>query len=190
MRDSALCVILSSIESRPNLFALTVKVHTSDETIVVTSLLLSSNTVRLISRNQPERVPQDDPYLSEFIHALQQRKWTVDTNLDHDHLHDVLPSSKPSTEAASQVDRDSGEGDEDDSDGVPKSKGPAPFPGNISPRMLWDLKRALIVKTSHVGQHKFAGNVIVSELASFALTITDQALSPLLLPHFLLGYRS
>lgn len=106
----------------------------------------------------------------EFTHALQQRKWTVDTNLDHDHLHDVLPSSKPSTGAVSQVHRNSGEGEEDDSDGIPQSKGPAPFPGNISPRMLWDLKRALIVKTSHVGQHKFAGNVIVSGLVSFALT--------------------
>ena len=72
--------------------------------------------------------------------------------------------------------RDSGEGEEDDSDGTPKSKGPTPFPGNISPRMLWDLKRALIVKTSHVGQHKFAGNAIVSELASFDLMVnTDQA---------------
>jgi len=99
----------------------------------------------------------------EFTHALQQREWKVDTNLDHDHLHDVLPSQKPSAEAAPQINGDSeGEGEEEeDSDGVPKSKGPAPFPGNISPRKLWDLKRALIIKTSHVGQHKFAGNVII-----------------------------
>ena len=117
----------------------------------------------------------------EFVHALQQRKWTVDTNLDHDHLHDVLPSSKPSTEAASQVHRDSGEGEaeEDGSDGGSKSKGPAPFPGNISPRTLWDLRRALIVKTSHIGGHKYTGNVIVSEFAPFALANTDQAPSTL-----------
>jgi len=107
--------------------------------------------------------------------------WTVDTNLDHDHLHDVLPSSKPSTEAASQVHHDSGEGEaeEDASDGVSKSKGPAPFPGNISPRMLWDLKRALIIKISHIGGHKYTGNVIVSELAPFALANMDQVPSTL-----------
>lgn len=98
----------------------------------------------------------------EFIHALQKHKWTADTNLDHDHLHDVLPSSKPSAAATSQVDPDPEEGEEEDSDDTPKSNRPAPFPGNISPRMLWDLKRALIIKNSHVGQHKYAGNVIVS----------------------------
>lgn len=105
----------------------------------------------------------------EFAHALQRREWKVDTNLDHDHLHDVLPSQKPPTEEAAQINGDSeGEGEEEaDSDGVPKSKGPAPFPGNISPRKLWDLKRALIIKTSHIGGHKFAGNVIVSEQPLF-----------------------
>ena len=100
---------------------------------------------------------------SELIHALQRHNWTADTNLDHHHLHDVLPPSKPPTAAASRVDLDPEEGEgEEDPDDVPKPKGPAPFPGNISPRMLWDLKRALILKNSHVGGHKFAGNVIVS----------------------------
>ena len=94
----------------------------------------------------------------------------MDTNLDHDHLHDVLPSQKLSAEAAAEINGDSeGEGgEEEDADGVPsKSKAPAPFPGNISRRKLWDLKRALIIKSSHIGGHKFAGNVIVSEQPHF-----------------------
>lgn len=107
----------------------------------------------------------------EFTHAFHRREWEVETNLDHYHLHDVLPSQKPSAEAAAEINGDSeGEGgeEEEDSDGVPsKSKGPAPFPGNISPRKLWDLKRALIIKNSHIGGHKFAGNVIVSEQPRF-----------------------
>lgn len=73
--------------------------------------------------------------------------------------------------------RDPGEGEaeEDGSDGGSKSEGPAPFPGNISPRTLWDLKRALIVKISHIGGHKYTGNVIVSELAPFVLVNIRQA---------------
>jgi len=50
---------------------------------------------------------------------------------------------------------------EEDLDDLPEP-GPAQFPGNISPRMLWDLKRALVIKNSHIGGHKYAGNVIVS----------------------------
>ena len=73
-------------------------------------------------------------------------------NLDHDHLHDVLPPSDPEQKEA-----------EEDASGVPKLKGPTPFPGGLSPRALWDLKRVLITKTSHMGGHKFAGNVIVSQ---------------------------
>ena len=124
-----------------------------------------------------------------FVQVLQQRKWTVDTNLDHDHLHDVLPSSKPSTAETSQANPDSEEGEEEDSEDVPKPKGPAPFPGNISPRMLWDLKRALIVKTSHVGQHKFAGNVIVSK-RFLCLTNFGSGASTFFYSHLRLGYRS
>lgn len=102
------------------------------------------------------------PARTEFIHALQQRNWTVDTNLDHHHLHDVLPPSKPPTAAASQVDLDPEQVDEETPDDIPEPKGPAPFPGNISPRMLWDLKRALVLKNSHIGGHKYSGNVVVS----------------------------
>jgi len=87
----------------------------------------------------------------------------VDTNLDHDHLHDVLPPSKPPSAAPSEVNHDPEEGEEEDPDGATKPNGPAPFPGGISPHTLWGLKRVLIVKSSHVGQHKFAGNVIVSD---------------------------
>ena len=94
---------------------------------------------------------------------MQQHNWTVDTNIDHHHLHDVLPPSKPPTAAASQVSLDQEQEKEEDPDDVPEPKGPAQFPGNISPHMLWDLKRALILKNSHIGGHKFAGNVIVSE---------------------------
>ncbi|KAF9653407.1 hypothetical protein BDM02DRAFT_3087627 [Thelephora ganbajun] len=85
----------------------------------------------------------------EFIHSLQRHNWTVDTNLDHDHFHDVLPPSKPSTAAASEVNLDQREAEEEDSE------------GGISPRTLLDLKRVLIIRNSHVGQHKFAGNVII-----------------------------
>lgn len=31
-----------------------------------------------------------------------------------------------------------------------------------TPQMLSDLKRALIIRNSHIGGHKFAGNVIVT----------------------------
>ena len=104
------------------------------------------------------------PLFTEFIHALKNRNWTVDTNLDHHHLHDVLPPSKPPTATTSQVDLTPEEQiKEEDPDDVPEPKGPAQFPGNISPRMLWNLKRALILKNSHIGGHKYAGNVIVSE---------------------------
>ena len=109
--------------------------------------------------------------LPELIHALQHRNWTVDTNLDHHHLHDVLPPSKPPTATPSQVDLDSEE--EENSDSVPEPKTPATFPGNISPRTLWDLKRALILKNSHVGGHKYAGNVIVSETLPFFFEINS-----------------
>lgn len=107
---------------------------------------------------------------TELIHALQHRNWTVDTNLDHHHLHDVLPPSKPPTATPSQADLDS---EEENSDSVPEPKTPATFPGNISPRTLWDLKRALILKNSHVGGHKYAGNVIVSETLPFFFEINS-----------------
>ena len=95
---------------------------------------------------------------------MKNRNWTIDTNLDHHHLHDVLPPSKPPTATTSQVDLTPEEQiKEEDPDGVPEPKGPAQFPGNISPRMLWNLKRALVLKNSHIGGHKYAGNVIVSE---------------------------
>jgi len=122
----------------------------------------------------------------EFIHALQQRNWTVDTNLDHDHLHDVLPPSKPPVEKASPASSEQGGTEEGDSDRAPESKEPAPFPGNISPQMLWGLKRVLILKNSHIGGHKYAGNVIVSERFEFSLyQFKLDALSLLRL-----GYRS
>ena len=58
------------------------------------------------------------------------------------------------------------EAEEGDHGDAFEAKGPAPFPGGLSPRALWDLKRVLIIKVSHVGQHKFAGNVIVSRWLS------------------------
>ena len=106
---------------------------------------------------------------SEFIHCLQKRSWKVDTNVDHDHLHDVLPPLKPAAPEASEQNSESDheEDEEEDTEGVSKAKGPAPFPGGLSPRTLWNLKRVLITKTSHVGGHKFSGNVIVSRRPLF-----------------------
>jgi len=97
---------------------------------------------------------------SGFILSLEKRGWKVDTNLDHDHLHDVLPPSKPPTAKVSGTspERDNSGTDDEDEDGVPKTN---EFPGGLSPRTLWDLKRVLITKTSHVGGHKYAGNVII-----------------------------
>ena len=102
------------------------------------------------------------PLYSEFVHSLQKRNWKVDTNLDHDHLHDVLPPSVPPTPEVPEENPEQKEAEEG-ANGVPKLKGPTPFPGGLSPRALWDLKRVLITKTSHMGGHKFAGNVIVSQ---------------------------
>lgn len=100
---------------------------------------------------------------SEFSRSLGEQGWKVDTNLDHDHLHDVIPPSKPLAATVSETNSEPDKSEDEDGDGDPKANGPAPFPGGLSPRMLWGLKRVLITKTSHIGGHKYAGNVIVSE---------------------------
>lgn len=100
--------------------------------------------------------------LPEFIHSLQKRNWKVDTNLDHDHLHDVLPPSTPSIADPPKTTSEPNEAGEEEADSISNHEGPAPFPGGLSPRTLWGLKRVLITKTSHIGGHKYSGNVIVS----------------------------
>lgn len=97
----------------------------------------------------------------ELIHSLQKRNWKVDTNLDHDHLHDVLPPSSPPTTAAPETASEADKAEEEEADSISKPEGPAPFPGGLSPRTLWGLKRVLITKTSHVGGHKYSGNLII-----------------------------
>ena len=97
----------------------------------------------------------------EFCHSLEKRDWKVDTNLDHYRLHDVLPPSKPPATGTSETDPELNEAGDGETNGALAANRQAPF--SDSPRRLWELKRVLITKTSHIGGHKFAGNVIVSQ---------------------------
>lgn len=95
--------------------------------------------------------------------SLKKRGWEVDEYLDHSHLHDVRPPSKSHTTGVLGPSPELDEVEDEGADEVPKANGLTPFPGDLSPRKLWELKRVLIIKTSHFGGHALAGNVVVSQ---------------------------
>lgn len=103
------------------------------------SLRLNLSTVRLHSLFA---IPLRLTALSAFIKALEMHGWDADTQLEHPSLTMGPPLEE--TNATPE------EREEIISDEL---------------RQSTESKRALIVKVSHVGGHKYAGNVIVSVFA-------------------------
>lgn len=77
--------------------------------------------------------------LSAFIKSLEMQGWDADTQLEHPSLSMGIPL--------------------EDLDIAPEKR-----EENISSQLkeIADVKRALILKVSHTGGHKYAGNCIVS----------------------------